>query len=147
MTHKAEQVLVAFAGKVTGLTTTGVNVQRSRVFPQDAAALPSLSVLMGVDSPTSDNDENAVLSHIDSTLSIYVDIYVQDKTLDTVLNLIRNEISVAIQADYKLGLSFVLNTIESETEEPELVVGNIRALSARMNWLVTYRRSRSDPGA
>lgn len=144
--HRAEQILDAVTTLVTGLTTTGANVQRDQVDP--VAAVPALSVEMGGDEPLEGSDRN--IAYIDSLLNVQIVVYVKNSTgLSTQLNLIRKEVHIAMYADRQLGLSsIVINTTYAGTSE----VTKSRALDKdtamqTIDYLVHYRHSLTDPSA
>ena len=146
--HRAEQIVLAVITKVTGLTTTGNRVFRSRTADLPDNALPALVVHLGPDSPVSDGASSS-FRFIDGDLTVGIDAVVKEKT-DTLaeqkLNLIRKEVTIALMADYTLGLSFVHNTVEGQAV-PELERGDQIRGTMRMDFRVRYRRSRTDPSA
>lgn len=144
--HRAEQIVVDVITTLTGLTTTGTNVFRGRVYPLQTANLPGLCVFQGPDRP----QETSSYTHIDSDLTVYVDIYVKSSTaqVDTLLNQIRKEVVIALSASYTQGLSFVIDTVEGDADEPDLNGDSDQpAARLRTSWVFRYRRSRSDPSA
>lgn len=148
--HRAEQIMAAFEALVTSLATTGSNVTRARIYPNQSSALPALSVYQGDDEPKLDHDDDAVLEYIDHILEVIIEAHVQASSgiVDTTLNQIRKEIAVVVHADHKIGLSFVINTIEGPAEAPELFdEGEKRTAVQRNHYFVKYRRSRTDPSA
>lgn len=146
--HRAEQIVQAVISKVTGLTTTGSRVYRSRTADLADANLPALVVFMGQDQPRSDGGSSS-FRYIDGDLSIGIEAAVKETT-DTLaeqkLNLIRKEVTIALQADVTQGLSFVMNTTEG-TAAPDLERGDKVRGSMRMEFTFHYRRSRTDPSA
>lgn len=146
MTHRAEQIMQAVVTNVTGLVTTGTNVFRARdaVLPQ--TSLPALLVYTGDDVPQAMYSQEL----IDSELRFYIEAIAKSPTaqLDTLLNLIRSEVTVALQADFTQGLQFVIETLEGTADEPELQSeGDQPIAKMRMNWRIIYRRSRTNPDA
>ena len=146
MTHRAETLLVAVVTTVTGLTTTGSNVYRGKLTPIPPTVNNALKVYLGPDAHLA--DMSPALQ--DWELTVYLDSYTRSPTLqiDTQLNKIREEVTVALNADHTQGLSFVVNTTEGDADEPELS-GQAAAASGsmRMAWKFHYRRSRTNPGA
>lgn len=145
--HRAEQIVARTVVTVTGLTTTGMRVYRGRVYPLQTANLPGLCVFQGQDRPQSDTSS---YNFIDSDLTVYIDIYVKSAAsqVDTLLNQIRKELVIALSANYTQGLSFVIDTVEGDADEPDLN-GDSDQPTARLrtSWIFRYRRSRSDPSA
>ncbi len=146
MTHRAESILEAVKGKVTSLTTTGTRVYRGRVYPLQSAELPGLLVYLGQDEII----QNLSTGKLDSRLTVHIDAVVKSPTaqVDTTLNLIRSEVTVALQADYRQGLAYVMDTLELGAGEPALTGEGDQPIGVmRMTWQIHYRRSRADPGA
>ena len=146
MTHRAEQIIVAVVTAVTGLTTTGSNVNRGRTAKRAESVAAALDVNMGGDEFLRDYSQTLQ----DWEMTIYIDSFTKSPTtqIDTTLNLIRREVTVALNADYTQGLSFMLNTIEGDAGAPDVSgEGNQASGSQRLTWKFHYRRSRTDPGA
>lgn len=144
MTHRAEQIMAAVHAAVTGLLTTGANAVRARGDSVAIDAVPALSVWQGVDTVESELSHNQQIC----TLEINIDAVVAEvATLtDTALAQIRAEVTVALAADYTLGLDFVYSIREVQADDPEPVgEGDRPASRQRLRWEATYRRSRIDP--
>ena len=147
MAHRAEEVMAAIELLVTGLTTTGANIERGRVYPWADAQLPAISLYMGADSPI--NNEQRNMGFYDWQLEIKV-VAMCKKTessgIETTLNLIRSEFTTAIMVDHTLGESFVIDVIEIGSESPE-ISGEAEkpAATQQTNFIVNYRRSIGDP--
>lgn len=144
MTHRAESIMQAVVAKVTGLSTTGSNVTRGRVHAADT--LPALSVYQGDDRVVSE------YSHAlyDCELTVFIEALAKTSSaqIETALNQIREEITIALQTDYTQGLGYVLNTAEGDSAAPELSgEGEEPSGMLRMEWRILYRRSRTNPGA
>ena len=144
--HRAEQITNAFTTTLTGLTSTGANVIRDRIFTFDTSLLPALSIYQGDDTPLPYEYRNFSLD--DFLLTIHVDIYAQGTTaipVSQTLNQVRKEIIIAIQADYTLGLSFVIDTEEGTAFRPLIEhIDKVNAVQT-MDFNIKYRRSRTDP--
>lgn len=144
--HRAEQIMDAVVTAVTGLTTTGANVQRGRVYPVDEAALPALSVYMSADEPLDGEDGQSVFGYVDSELTVRVEAHVKGSAnIDQTLNQIRAEVYQALLADYQLGLAFVQQIIWRGADEPELDAADQKVGRQAFNWAVRYRHSAGDP--
>ena len=147
MTHRAEQIIAAVVTNVTGLTTTTTNVNRGRSTPQDAASVDWLDVYMGSDDPIDDDDQ--AWGFTDSELTIYIDINCKNNSaqIDTQLNLIRSEITVALWQDYQQGLpNIVIDMKRPSFDKPEIngESGKITA-TMRSTWVFKYRSSQTNP--
>ncbi len=146
MTHRAETILTTVQAAVTNLTTTGANVFRGRIYPLQESELPCLLVFLGADNFS----QMLSQSLIDSWLTIHIDAVVKTAStqLDTTLNKIREEVTIALQASYTQGIAYVMDTREGDTAEPELHGdADQRIGTMRMSWQFLYRRSRTNPGA
>lgn len=143
--HRAEQIIVALVSRVTGLTTTGTRVYRSRHYPLQTSELPGLCVYMGDDEPI----DSTSYSLIDSAFVVSIEAHVKATSgIDTTLNQIRKEVVIAIQANPTLGLAFVIDTLEGRASKPEITgEGEQPIAMQRLDFLVKYRRSRLDPSA
>lgn len=138
--HRAELILQTLTTLLTGLSTTGTRVTRARTTP--VQAVPAIAIYMGTDTRLS----NLSLDQIDSALMVHIDAYAkQNSGVDSVLNAIREEVNIAIQADPTLG-DIVVDTIEQDTQEPELSHDSDQPTAVqRLDYLVHYRRTRTDP--
>lgn len=136
MTHKAETILNNVESVLTGLTTTGTNVQRARAWP--VSQVPALSIYMASD----ERDEDLTSGVIKRVLNIDIVAYVRAVgNLETTLNQIKTEVFAAITADITLSgaainAELVIDerpVIEAEQEEPTAIMV--------MSWRVQYRHS------
>jgi len=146
--HRAQQILDAIVTTVTGLTTTGTNVDLDQVDPVGTSRLPHLSVDMGTDDKLEGSDAN--MSYMDSVLSVGIVARVKNSTgLSAELNQIRKEVHIAMAADYQLGLpAFVIDTvyIGSSVVDKSGELEKEAALQS-FNYQVLYRHSLTDPSA
>lgn len=102
MTHVRQQIRDDIVTTLTGLTTTGSNVFRSRIFPLEETNLPALCIY--TKSETSEYDTIGLPRSVNRVLDVAVEAYVKgvsnyDNTLDT----IAVEMEEAIAADITLG--------------------------------------------
>ena len=134
---KAEQIMAAVLTVVTGLTTTGANVQRDRIVSSDVNY--SLSVEQGEDVPV----EELGGAFIDSLLNVSVVAFVkQTAAYSTRINLIRKEVYAAVMADRTLGLAFVKNVVSLGASNPEAEAGLEKpVVRMAINFQVLYRHS------
>jgi len=142
MAHVRKQIRDAVVNAVTGLTTTGSNVFRNRVFPLETSKVPGLCVF--TKSESVDFDTLHIPRSIMRTLDLGVEAYVvatsnYDNTLDT----IAVEVEEALAADVTLGgLSKDLQVTAFEADfigdgEQTVAVG-------RFTVLVQYRTLEND---
>ncbi|MCK7495176.1 MAG: hypothetical protein MZW92_31845 [Comamonadaceae bacterium] len=61
------------------------------------------------------------------------------------LNLMRKEITIALQADVTQGLAFVIDTQEGEAVPDRSGAGDQPAGTLRLRFVLRYRRLRTDP--
>ena len=102
MSHVRQQIRDEIVTTLTGLTTTGSNVFRSRIFPLEETNLPALCIY--TKSETSEYDTIGLPRSVNRVLDVAVEAYVKgvsnyDNTLDT----IAVEVEGAIAADITLG--------------------------------------------
>jgi len=140
--HRAESIMVAVLAKIANLTTTGTNVERSRVYPNNA--LPALTLEQGEDAV-----ELQSMAFVDRQLDVRVIAHVKKNTdFDTQLNQIREEVYIALKADYTQGLDFILDTVAVGDGEPEFSGEADKVIGRQvMNFLIKYRHSLTNPGA
>lgn len=142
--HRVESIMNAIVAASTGLTTTGANVFRATAYPVQVSDVPALLIWQGEDSTQTEMIGDEVIS----LLEVHIDAVVRESSaqIDTTLNLIREEITVALMADYTLGLVYVAGIMEQSADEPELSGdGDSPIAQMRTNWDVTYQHSRTDP--
>jgi len=102
MAHVRKQIRDAVVTALTGLTTTGSNVFRSRIYPLEKTKLPCLCIFTR--SETTEFDTMTISRSTQRNLDIAVEAYVSatanyDNTLDT----IAVEVEEAIASDVTLG--------------------------------------------
>jgi len=102
MSHVRQQIRDDIVTTLTGLTTTGSNIFRSRIFPLEETNLPALCIY--TKSETSEYDTIGLPRSVNRILDVAVEAYVKgvsnyDNTLDT----IAVEMEEAIAADITLG--------------------------------------------
>lgn len=102
MSHVRQQIRDDIVTTLTGLTTTGSNVFRSRIFPLEETNLPALCIY--TKSEASEYDTIGLPRSVNRVLDVAVEAYVKgvsnyDNTLDT----IAVEVEEAIAADVTLG--------------------------------------------
>ena len=138
--HKAIQVLDAVVTLLTGLATTGANIKKSRAYAVQTT--PAITVGLGAETV-----RQFLPAFIDRELNIEIDIHVKatETTLDNSIQQVRKEIFIALMADPKIGLDFVIEiepvstaeaVINSDSEYPTALVSE--------TWRVIYRHSITD---
>lgn len=144
MAHRAETIMAAVLTAVTGLTTTGARTERSRIRTVETA--PALTVEMGADDV---NPERSTYPRLHRDLNVKIICYVKTNTSpEAKLNLIRQEVYVAMMADRTLGLGYVVDVESIGDDEPEFT-GEADQKTGRqqMNFVIKYTHSWTDPGA
>lgn len=102
MAHVRQQIRDRIVTVLTGLTTTGSNVFRSRIFPLEQTKLPALCIF--TKSEAVEFDTLTISRSVDRILDVAIEAYVSgianyDNSLDT----IAVEVEEAIAADVKLN--------------------------------------------
>ena len=102
MAHVRQQIRSAIVTALTGLTTTGSNVFRSRIYPLESGKLPGLCIFTR--SEAVEFDTLTITRSIGRVLEVSVEAYLSatanyDNTLDT----IAVEVEEALAADVTLG--------------------------------------------
>lgn len=148
MTHRIETILAQAQTLVTGLATTGNNVFRGRATPlshqKPKVEVPGLLLAQGGDEVLENHGGVILLGSLGFEIAAVV--VGEENQLDTLLNLIRAEVTVALQADHTLGLPFVHQLEELGADQPEHDSSGERPMAQqRTRWRVTFDRSRTDP--
>lgn len=144
MTHRADTILATITTTVTGLTTTGARVERSRAYP--VGTYPALTVRMGQDAPLGEMGQTNT-GRIDRELDVIITAHTRTETLtntnDTELNKIRAEVFAALSADETLGLAYVIDCWLVSDDEPDDSGGDAVQIITRqdMRWRVRYVHS------
>jgi hypothetical protein len=146
MTHRAEQIMAAVQARVTNLTTAGARVDRGRADTIDVTNTPALRVAMGSDKAL--EPWAYALGDFDLDVSVFAYAYDSAQNIETLLNKMRSEVTVALMADQTLGLGFVLNIVELGAADPELTGDKAKpAGKLECEFRVRYRRSVTNPDA
>jgi hypothetical protein len=102
MAHVRKQIRDAVITSVTGLTTTGSNVFRSRIYPLEQTKLPGLCVFTR--SETVEFDTLTISRSVSRVLDVIVEGYVSaTSNYDDTLDQIAVEVEEALAADVTLG--------------------------------------------
>ncbi len=142
--HRVEAIIQTVVTKVTSLTTTGTNVFRGRAYPTADGNLPGLLVYLGPDRVL----QNLSQSFVDSEIALTIEARVKSASsqVDTLLNAIRSEVTVALLANYTQGLAYVLDTEEGDVAAPDISGSGDQPIgSLKMEWRVKYRRPFNNP--
>ena len=142
--HHAESIMQAIVAAATDLATTGARVYRGRAYAVPAADSNAIRIWQGDD----DSITQFVGDGVVSLLSVSLEAVASEATaqIDTTLNAIREEVTVALMADYTLGLAYVESVLEVGADEPEISGdGDSPRASMKMDWQVIYHHSRANP--
>lgn len=135
---RSEDILNGLVTTLTGLTSTGSNVFREQAYDIDSAELPALVIYEGDDMV----EQELSQSLIDWDLTIDIDATVRGDrdSVTTDLNTIKNEVQVALMADYTLGLSFVKMIQVVKSDAVLLSVnGDMPIAKKRLTYGIKYR--------
>ena len=152
MTARAETITAAVTTLLTGLATTGANVQRGQVYPHEADKLPALSVFMGDDViemelQTAWLDWQLTIL-VETTVKVTTDYTTYQSLVDQQLNAIREEVHAALLANHTLGLAYVHDIEPISASRPRLSgEGDTPMASQVLTFNVKYRTSRADISA
>ena len=112
MSHKRQQIRDQVKTTLTGLTTTGANVFKFRVYPMAAASLPGLIIFTKEEESEPASQGSTLLRQ----LALAVEGYAQATAdVEDTLDDIAAEVEAAIEADRTLG-GLVYNTELISTE-------------------------------
>jgi len=113
--HRVESILEAIKTTLTGLASTGDNIERDRVYPVET--LPFISVEQGKD----EREPNpSTIANVESNLDVKIVVYVKSESFTTELNQVRAEVYAAMMASNRLGLGYVESLRWIDDSEPEL---------------------------
>ena len=102
MAHVRKQIRDAIVTALTGLTTTGSNVFRSRIYPLERGKLPGLCIYTR--SETTEFDTLTISRSVNRNLEVVVEGYVKETSnYDNTLDQIAVEVEEALAADVTLG--------------------------------------------
>lgn len=102
MAHVRKQIRDAIVTAVTGLTTTGSNVFRSRIYPLEQSKLPGLCIFTR--SEAVEFDTMTLARSISRVLEVQIEAYVSaTANYDNTLDQIAVEVEEALAADVTLG--------------------------------------------
>lgn len=139
----------AFVATVTGLDTVGDHVFRQRSYNQEPEMLPSYNVIQGPEatSESLEGEGEDVSAKTDYDLAVVVELRVVGTDMvESDLNEIDAELTAALKADRRLGLSFVFDLAEDATDEPSIdTSGNKPVGLMQKAFTVSYRTSGDDP--
>lgn len=143
--HLRTQLRLAAAAAVTGLASTGANVEASRRYPWPESQLPALCIY------TLDEDSEVMNAgptrHLQRELRLVIEgVAKNNDALDTVLDEIATEVEVAMAADASLGGlckdSCLIRTQIALQPEKE---AEAKTGSVVMTYRIVYRTNKANP--
>ncbi len=140
---RAETILSTVETTITGLATTGSNVIRANV--RTVKTHPALTLSQGGDSVDVESSSYPLLYR---SLDVNVLAHVKNNTTpETQLNLIREEVYLALMADRTLGLNYVIDINPTGVDQPEITGDADQIVGImQMNFTVRYTHSWEDEG-
>lgn len=135
---RSEEILNALVDTLTGLTTTGNNVLREQFYDITPDSLPILIISEGEDVV----EQELSQSFVDWDLIVDIDAAVRTDrdSAATDLNTIKNEVQIALMADYTLGLNFVKMIRVIKTSAPLISVeGDKPIVKKTLTYGIQYR--------
>lgn len=97
--HVRAQIRTAAKVALTGLTTTGANVFKTRSYPLESAGLPGLSIYSGPEGSS-----KTTLTSVERSYTMIVEVHAQAKAdVDDLVDTICKEVETALFADVTLG--------------------------------------------
>jgi len=135
---RAEDILEAVKTKLTGLTTTGSNVQREQSYDIEQDDLPFIIITEGEDVVEGQSTQ----SYLEWVLTVDIDILAREghSTVVTLMNTIRGEVHTALMADFTLGLSYVKYISAVRADNPTVSPdGDRPIIKQRLTYEIRYR--------
>lgn len=143
---RVELIVQQIMSTLTGLPSSGANVERGRLYPWQDDVTHALTVSRGANTPT---DEPNV-SVQDSAINVEVIAHLRkgEWDMETELSRMAAEVYAAMMADHTQGLDYVIDTTWNGDGEPEYH-GEIATPVARMvcTYQIKYRHSKFDQTA
>ena len=142
MTHMRKQIGDAVVTAVTGLATTGANVFKSRVYPNEQSKLPLLCIYTLI-------EESEIITmgtpyKYQRDLEVMIEGYAKATTsLDDALDQISLEVEEAMAADITLG-GLAKNTLLGSTEVDMVGEGEVPVGVIKLTYLVRYVTTNTD---
>ena len=131
-----EKIMRETLKNLTGLDTTGENIERDTVYPPEN--MPFLALMQGADT----KDDPSQINDVECTLDIQILVFLKGEKFTTLLNKIRAEIYSALMKSGRLGLDYVDAIVWIDDEAPE-VSGDAETLVVKgaSNYQIKYTHS------
>jgi hypothetical protein len=140
MAHKRTSIRNNVTTTLTGLTTTGLNVFESRIYPNELAKLPLLNVYSNTET-----SELSSIGKIERNLEIMVEGFAKaTANIDEALDVIAKEVEVALATDLTRG-GHAKETFLTNTEYELENIGNQQLGVIKMTFNVHYITTKINP--
>jgi len=135
--HRRETIMQAVLTLLTGLTTTGSNVKRSRAWA--VSSLPALTLAQGQDGLSGEQEMGAINRDLTVNITAHA---AEGEQLETDLNQISAEVYEAMVADRTLGLDYVYDINITADGDPQ-IEGDQNKTTGRldMQFVINYNHS------
>ena len=142
MTHVRQSIRDNVVTATTGLSTTGSNVFRTRVYPLESGNLPGLCVYANAE--VSEVDTLASTRGLERTVDIVVDAYVRaianyDTSLDTICGEVEAALATGVTRGGNAKETNLVSTDIEYSDDGDRPIG-----MARMTFAVVYRTAIND---
>lgn len=136
--HRAETIMQAVETTLTGLATTGTNIERTRI--RTSRTQPAISIEMGSDDQMFDR---SAYPKVDRDLQVTIISYVKNNAqAEQQLNQIRAEVFAAMVADRTLGQTFVIDVENTGDSQPTFSGEADKIVAVQeLNYTIKYRHS------
>jgi hypothetical protein len=111
MSHVRTQIRNRVAAVLTGLTTTGEKVYKSRVYPMDKTAMPGICVYI-----TSERSVEEDFTTLVKEVDVVIDAYVSGAAWDTNCDKVQAEVETALYADHNTAMDRYLDGLAISLE-------------------------------
>lgn len=149
MAHVRKQIRDALKTKLTGLTTTGANVETGRIhsFVEEHATLPGLVIFLDEEEVTEPSEETEIGTQ-ERAVFAYVQGYEQAKSgMENTLDLMAEEVEVAFLSGTHRYLGGLVHNADLVTTEIDMVPGASQPLGVvTMRFKIVYFTREGAPG-
>tara|TARA_Y100000310_G_scaffold342185_1_gene444186 strand:+ start:7654 stop:8106 length:453 start_codon:yes stop_codon:yes gene_type:complete len=146
MAHLREQIREQVVADLTGLTTTGANVFKGRVYPLEASNLPALLIYTDDEEIVLEQRAMGAVRKLFRKVELIVEAQAQgiSNAVEDTIDTICKEVEVALASDISLN-SLAVDSYLEKTEKVEDGNGKKYAGFVKMTYAVFYRTDENDP--
>lgn len=137
MSHVRAQIRARVVEVLTGLTTSGARVFKTRVHPMSPGSLPGLCVYTGAEAAT-----GGTLKATTKEVELIIDAYAAGADFDDTADLMQAEVEEALFGDWELGRFFdgiATNLMYSRSDSKFDGEGAVRVGVCRSIYKVEYQ--------